>query len=52
LTTPPNTRPPGPDDHADERSPLFGSWGGLYAAVLVFLAALITLMYIFQVSFA
>jgi len=35
----------------DEGPPLFRSWGRLYAAVLIFTAALIVLFYVFQASF-
>jgi len=39
---------PPPDD---ERAPLFGSWSRLYAAVVLYLAVLISLFYAFTAAF-
>jgi hypothetical protein len=36
----------------DERPPFFGSWSALYAVVLVYLALLITFLYIFSRSYS
>jgi len=35
----------------DEQAPLFGSWSRLYAAVIVYLALLITVFYGFTAAF-
>jgi len=42
---------PVPEGRTDEAPPIFGRWGTLYAAVLMFLAALVAAFYIFQESF-
>lgn len=44
-------RNPAPGGRTDETPPFFGSWGTLYASVLIFLAVLIVVFYIFQASF-
>jgi len=55
LPAPPAGRvPPGtppPDERTEDAPPFFGSWGTLYAAVLVFLAALIGAMVLFEAVF-
>ncbi len=48
---------PGPDmpgrgPSGDEAPPFFGSWNRLYTAVLVYLAALIALLYAFSEIFS
>ena len=35
----------------EEQAPIFGSWGRLYAAVVVYLFFLISLFYVFTVKF-
>jgi hypothetical protein len=55
----PRARPDGPvpadpaasDGRTDEAPPIFRTWGTLYAAVLMFLAALIAAFYFFQETF-
>lgn len=53
-STPAGPVPPGeptPEVRTDEAPPIFGRWGVLYTAVLIFLAALIAVFYLFQESF-
>jgi hypothetical protein len=45
------TSPPGAPAPHDEGPPFFATWGRLYAAVLVYLALLIGLFYLFQILF-
>lgn len=42
---------PPQDERTGEAPPFFGSWGTLYAAVLIFLAALVAGMYLFESVF-
>jgi len=40
------------EDHDREQAPLFGDWKLLYAAVVIYLFALILLFYLFTVAFS
>ena len=45
-------RAPGPFSNVNEEPPpIFGAWRRLYCAIVAYLALLITLFYLFSVSF-
>jgi hypothetical protein len=40
------------DNPADDRAPFLGSWRNIYGAVLLYLAGLILLFYLFTISYS
>ena len=44
--------PPDPREIPDEPPPFLGSWGRVYTAVIAYLAALISLCYVFTRAFS
>ncbi len=47
-----NDAPEKPDDEIiDDPPPFLGTWGRVYAAVIIYLAVLITCFYIFKIVF-